>query len=141
VTPPSSLALDSSTVRQDLDYDWLVVGSGFGGSVAALRLAEKGYRVGLIEAGRRITDDDMPRSTWDLKRYFWAPKLGMRGIFRLTLFRDVGLQHDLTALDRAVRAEDPLAALAARVHGRPGLLKTWRAARRWRGTVRSESHT
>jgi len=91
VTPPSSLALDSSTVRQDLDYDWLVVGSGFGGSVAALRLAEKGYRVGLIEAGRRITDDDMPRSTWDLKRYFWAPKLGMRGIFRLTLFRDVAV--------------------------------------------------
>jgi len=78
-------------VRQDLDYDWLVVGSGFGGSVAALRLAEKGYRVGLIEAGRRITDDDMPRSTWDLKRYFWAPKLGMRGIFRLTLFRDVAV--------------------------------------------------
>ena len=91
MTPPSSLALDSSTVRQDLNYDWLVVGSGFGGSVAALRLAEKGYRVGLIEAGRRITDDDMPRSTWDLKRYFWAPKLGMRGIFRLTLFRDVAV--------------------------------------------------
>jgi len=78
-------------VHQDLDYDWLVVGSGFGGSVAALRLAEKGYRVGLIEAGRRITDDDMPRSTWDVKRYFWAPKLGLRGIFRLTLFRDVAV--------------------------------------------------
>ena len=91
MTPPSSLALDSSTVRQDLDYDWLVVGSGFGGSVAALRLAEKGYRVGLIEAGRRITDDDMPRSTWDVKRYFWAPKLGLKGIFRLTLFRDVAV--------------------------------------------------
>ena len=91
MTPPSSLVLDSSTVRQDLDYDWLVVGSGFGGSVAALRLAEKGYRVGLIEAGRRITDDDMPSSTWDLKRYFWAPKLGLRGIFRLTLFRDVAV--------------------------------------------------
>ena len=91
MTPPSFLVLDSSTVRQDLDYDWLVVGSGFGGSVAALRLAEKGYRVGLIEAGRRITDDDMPSSTWDLKRYFWAPKLGLRGIFRLTLFRDVAV--------------------------------------------------
>ena len=78
-------------VHQDLDHDWLVVGSGFGGSVAALRLAEKGYRVGLIEAGRRITDDDMPRSTWDVKRYFWAPKLGLRGIFRLTLFRDVAV--------------------------------------------------
>ena len=76
-------------MHQDLDHDWLVVGSGFGGSVSALRLAEKGYRVGLIEAGRRITDDDMPRSTWDLRRYFWAPRLGMRGIFRLTLFRDV----------------------------------------------------
>jgi cholesterol oxidase len=89
MTPPSSLPLDSLTVRQDLDYDWLVVGSGFGGSVSALRLAEKGYRVGLIESGRRIGDDDMPRSTWDLKRYFWAPRIGMRGIFRLTVFRDV----------------------------------------------------
>ena len=78
-------------VHQDLDHDWLVVGYCFGGSVAALRLAEKGYRVGLIEAGRRITDDDMPRSTWDVKRYFWAPKLGLRGIFRLTLFRDVAV--------------------------------------------------
>jgi cholesterol oxidase len=77
------------TVRQDLDYDWVVVGSGFGGSVSSLRLAEKGYRVGLIESGRRVTDDDMPRSTWDLRRYFWAPRLGMKGIFRLTVFRDV----------------------------------------------------
>jgi cholesterol oxidase len=78
-------------VRQDLDYDWLVVGSGFGGSVSSLRLAEKGYRVGLIECGNRVTDADMPRSTWDLRRYFWAPKLGMRGIFRLTIFRDVAV--------------------------------------------------
>jgi cholesterol oxidase len=78
-------------VRQDLDYDWLVVGSGFGGSVSSLRLAEKGYRVGLIECGRRVTDADMPRSTWDLRRYFWAPKLGLRGIFRLTVFRDVAV--------------------------------------------------
>jgi cholesterol oxidase len=79
------------TVRQDLDYDWLVVGSGFGGSVATLRLAEKGHRVGLIESGRRVTDADMPRSTWDLRRYFWAPRLGLRGIFRLTVFRDVAV--------------------------------------------------
>jgi cholesterol oxidase len=78
-------------VRQDLDFDWLVVGSGFGGSVSALRLAEKGHRVGVLEAGRRVNDEDMPRSTWDLKRYFWAPRLGMRGIFRLTLFRDVAV--------------------------------------------------
>jgi cholesterol oxidase len=78
-------------VRQDLDYDWLVVGSGFGGSVSSLRLAEKGYRVGLIESGRRVTDADMPRSTWDLRRYFWMPRLGLKGIFRLSLFRDVAV--------------------------------------------------
>ena len=71
------------------DLDWLVVGSGFGGSVSALRLAEKGYRVGVLESGRRFADDEYASSTWDLRRYFWAPRLGMKGIFRLTLFRDV----------------------------------------------------
>jgi cholesterol oxidase len=72
-----------------MDYDWLVVGSGFGGSVSALRLREKGYSVGVLECGRRFADDELPRSTWDLRRYFWAPRLGMRGIFRLTIFNDV----------------------------------------------------
>lgn len=71
------------------DFDWLVIGSGFGGSVAALRLAEKGHRVGVLECGRRFADEDFPRSTWDVRRYFWAPRLGMRGIFRLTFFSDV----------------------------------------------------
>jgi cholesterol oxidase len=73
------------------DYDWLVVGSGFGGSVSALRLREKGYSVGVLECGRRFGDDDFPRSTWDLRRYFWAPRLGMRGIFRLSTFKDVAI--------------------------------------------------
>jgi cholesterol oxidase len=71
------------------DYDWLVVGSGFGGSVAALRLAEKGYRVGVLECGRRFADADFARSAWNLRRYFWAPFIGLRGIFRMTLFKDV----------------------------------------------------
>jgi len=78
-------------VRQDHDYDWLVIGSGFGGSVAALRLSEKGHRVAVLECGRRFGDDEMPRSTWDLRRYFYAPRLGMRGIFRLSTFRDVAV--------------------------------------------------
>ena len=78
-------------MRQDLDHDWLVIGSGFGGSVSALRLAEKGHRVGLLECGRRFADHELPRSTWDLRRYFWAPKLGFKGIFRLTIFRDVAV--------------------------------------------------
>jgi len=71
------------------DYDWLVVGSGFGGSVSAWRLTEKGYRVGVLESGRRFADSEFPRSTWDLRRYFFAPRLGLRGIFRLSLFKDV----------------------------------------------------
>jgi cholesterol oxidase len=72
-----------------VDYDWIVVGSGFGGSVSALRLAEKGYSVGLIESGRRYEDEDFAESTWQMRRYFWAPKLGLRGIFRMTTFKDV----------------------------------------------------
>ena len=71
------------------DFDWLVIGSGFGGSVAALRLAEKGYRVGVLECGRRFADDEFAESAWQARRYFWMPRLGLRGIFRLTLFKDV----------------------------------------------------
>jgi cholesterol oxidase len=76
---------------QRFDFDWLVIGSGFGGSVSALRLAEKGYRVGVLECGRRFSDKDFPRSTWDARRYFWAPRLGFRGIFRITTFKDVSV--------------------------------------------------
>lgn len=72
------------------DYDWIVVGSGFGGSVAALRLAEKGYRVAVLECGSRFRDEDFAESTLrQPRRYFWAPKLGMRGVLRLTFFKDV----------------------------------------------------
>ena len=73
----------------DHDYDWLVVGSGFGGSVSALRLGEKGYSVGVLESGRRFRDEDFAKTTWNLRRYFWAPRLGLKGIFRMTLFKDV----------------------------------------------------
>ncbi|HEX7323562.1 MAG TPA: GMC family oxidoreductase [Mycobacterium sp.] len=73
----------------DHDYDWLVIGSGFGGSVAALRLAEKGYRVGILECGRRFADEDFAETTWQMNRYYWMPKLGMKGILRLTMFKDV----------------------------------------------------
>jgi len=72
-----------------VDYDWLIIGSGFGGSVSALRLSEKGYKVGVIEAGRRFEDEDFAKSTWQLNRYLWAPLLGLRGIMRFTPFKDV----------------------------------------------------
>jgi cholesterol oxidase len=73
----------------NLDYEWLVIGSGFGGSVSALRLAEKGYRVGVLEAGRRFRDGDLPRTTWDARNFNWLPALGLRGILRLTAFKDI----------------------------------------------------
>jgi cholesterol oxidase len=72
-----------------LDYDWIVIGSGFGGSVAALRLAEKGYRVAVLECGRRYRDEDFAKSTWNFRRYYWMPRIGLRGIFRMTVFKDV----------------------------------------------------
>jgi cholesterol oxidase len=79
----------SDTVSEDFDFDWIVVGSGFGGSVSALRLAEKGYRVAVLECGRRFRDEDFAESAWNLRRYFWMPKLGLRGVFRMTIFKDV----------------------------------------------------
>ncbi|MEW1869205.1 GMC family oxidoreductase [Streptomyces caelestis] len=71
------------------DYDVIVVGSGFGGSVSALRLTEKGYRVAVLEAGRRFTRETLPKNSWDLKNYLWAPKLGMYGIQRIHLLGNV----------------------------------------------------
>ncbi|WBB55038.1 GMC family oxidoreductase [Verrucosispora sp. WMMD573] len=68
-------------------YDVVVIGSGFGGSVAALRLAEKGYSVGVLEAGRRFADDEFPQTSWRLRRFLWAPRLGCFGLQRITLLR------------------------------------------------------
>ena len=72
----------------DYDFDVLVIGSGFGGSVAALRLTEKGYKVGVVEAGPRFEDKDFASGTFDLKRYLWAPAIGCYGIQRIDAVRD-----------------------------------------------------
>ncbi len=71
------------------DYDVLVVGSGFGGSVTALRASEKGYRVGVIESGRRFGPDDFAKTSWNLRKYMFMPALGLRGIQRLNILKDV----------------------------------------------------
>ena len=73
----------------DEDYDVIVVGSGFGGSTAALRLAEKGYRVGVLEAGRRFDETTLPKTSWRLRSFLWAPRLGLFGIQRISLLRNV----------------------------------------------------
>lgn len=71
------------------DYDVLIIGSGFGGSVSALRLTEKGYRVGVLEAGRRYADEDFAETSWDLRKFLWAPRLGCYGIQRIHPLKNV----------------------------------------------------
>jgi cholesterol oxidase len=75
----------------EIGYDVLVVGSGFGGSVAALRLSEKGYRVGVLEAGQWFTRDTLPKTSWQLRSFLWAPQLRCYGIQRIHLLRNVAV--------------------------------------------------
>lgn len=70
-------------MSEPFDHDVVIIGSGFGGSVAALRLAQKGYGVHVYEAGRRFADDDFAKTSWDIRRYLWAPALGCFGVQRI----------------------------------------------------------
>lgn len=76
-------------MKPEFDADYIIIGSGFGGSVSALRLAEKGYSVLVLEQGKRFRDSDFARTNWDLKRYLWMPLIRCFGIQRMTLFRNV----------------------------------------------------
>jgi cholesterol oxidase len=70
-------------------YDYVIVGSGFGGSVSAMRLAEKGYKVIILERGMRIEDEDFPKTNWQLSKYLWMPGIGLKGFMELSLLPDV----------------------------------------------------
>ena len=74
-----------------MDYDVIIIGSGFGGSVPALRLSEKGYRVGVLEQGRKVSPDDMRAADRSLRELFWIPQIGFRGFFVQHFFRHVGI--------------------------------------------------
>jgi cholesterol oxidase len=72
-----------------MEWDYLIIGSGFGGSVSALRLTEKGYKVLVLEKGRRLRAGDFPKTNWNLRRFFWQPRLGWRGLFKMTFLGHV----------------------------------------------------
>jgi cholesterol oxidase len=78
---------------QDYDYDFIVIGSGFGGSVAAHRLTEKGYTVAVLEQGLRWTEQNLPDSNWNLRKWLWRPGLGLHGFFNMRVFRHVVVLH------------------------------------------------
>ncbi|MGH7281263.1 MAG: GMC oxidoreductase [Polyangiaceae bacterium] len=77
----------------DFDFDYVIVGSGFGGSVSALRLAEKGYSVAVLEQGKRWKASDFAKTSWDVRKFFWKPELGLTGILQMTMMRDVFFLH------------------------------------------------
>ena len=77
----------------DCDYDFIVIGSGFGGSVTAHRLTEKGYRVAVMEMGRRWTPENLPHTNWKLWKWIWRPKVALRGFFNMEPFRHVVILH------------------------------------------------
>lgn len=74
-------------------YDWIVIGSGFGGSVSALRLSEKGYRVLVLEKGRRFARNDFPKDNTEVRKWLWSPALGARGLFQMSFLRHVTILH------------------------------------------------
>ena len=74
-------------------YDYIIIGSGFGGSVSALRLAEKGYQVLVLEKGKRYRSEDFPRTNWNLRKNLWVPHLGLYGIWVLSLLKHVFILH------------------------------------------------
>lgn len=120
--------------EENLRFDYIVIGSGFGGSVSALRLVERGYRVLLLEKGGRKRAEDFPSSNWQLKRWLWMPRLGWRGIFRMTF-----LPH-LTALSGVGVGGGSLVYANTLPRPKSGFLRP-RAGLIWRTGLMSSNHT
>ncbi len=109
------------------DYDYLIVGSGFGGSVSALRLAEKGYRVAVLESGCRFEDHDFAERLSQLRQMIFAPKLGLKGILRMTPFKHVMILSGsgVGAIKHGERRERVEARVEGAKSGRGGVQKAF----------------
>ena len=83
----------SPAQRRDFDTDVAIIGSGFGGSVTALRLSHKGYRVTVLEKGKRWRPEDFPNTNWNLPKSFWFPWIGCYGTWSFHLLREVLILH------------------------------------------------
>jgi cholesterol oxidase len=117
--------------NQRFDFDFIVIGSGFGGSVAAYRLAEKGYKVAVMEMGRRWTPQDLPRTSWSIHRWFWRPRLGLRGFFNMRLFRHATIFHGCAVGGGSITYAGTLFAPPERVWD----LGSWKGVADWKAEM------
>ena len=116
------------------DFDFIVIGSGFGGSVAAHRLTEKGYRVAVMEMGRRWTPENLPATNWQIWRWIWRPASALRGFFNIEPFRHVVILHGCAVGGGSITYAQHLAGaqgfdLGERLVGRPRALESRNAGR------------
>jgi cholesterol oxidase len=118
-------------------YDYIIIGSGFGGSVSAMRLAQKGYRVLVLERGRRFRDEDFPRTNWQVRRYLWAPSLRCFGILQISPFRDVFVLHGSGVGGGSLGYANVLMEPADRSFAEPA----WHALTDWPSTLRPHYQT
>ena len=133
------VSTSSNAEACDAPFDFVIVGSGFGGSVSAMRLAQKGYRVAVVEAGKRWQAADFPKTNWNAFKYLWAPRLGCFGIQNITLLKGVMVLHGSGVGGGSLVYANTLMRPKASVFDDPAWSRTVRLGRRARATLRNRT--